>query len=215
MGGNTMKWKWLVTQTLLVSLLLLVFISGINAEEKRRLVTGSEIKHMIEAILIKKGKANCVVEMIKDDNAIVCSGVTIRLLGAQSLKESFDKYDPRYDTVLAVSEEAKKFLEKLIPPGTKVLVEYEPGKMTVKGKYEFFGYVWKDDILVDKMLILEGYAEPSDSATVYKKELARAHESAILHRKGIWGKICFRDPFSNTYVCPQNSTPQTSQTSTH
>lgn len=158
----------------------------------------------------------CTVEKILTGDTFICSGLPIKMIGVYAPKYfyfdgMFERCESYFsgktwrffvtdvEILFAFYKEAKEFLEKLIPPGTEVVLEFDKRKLPDLDDCEkkvWFAYVWKDGQLINEVVLAEGYARiyldtPAKllANVKYAKRLEEAYSSAVTNKKGLWGKL--------------------------
>lgn len=137
----------------------------------------------------------CVVSEVVDGDTILCiNGLRVRLLGVDAPEAVLNRrvevqlrYFGSVKKLLKAGKEAKKFLEGLAPPGTKLRLEYDLEK---KDQYSrILAYAWlPDGRMINEVLLREGYAfllivPPNEK---YKEILYEAYLDAQRNKKGLW-----------------------------
>lgn len=134
----------------------------------------------------------CIVEKILDGDTFICSGMKIRMIGIDAPESTIN---PRIEkqrhlgdinTILALGKKAKNFLEILIPPGTEVTLEFDVQKYDKYGRT--LAYVWKGNMLVNEVMISEGYAMlyTVPPNVKYEHRFRKAFRQAVERQKGLW-----------------------------
>jgi micrococcal nuclease len=134
--------------------------------------------------------------------AQVIDGDTIELAGGRRVQiDTPEKGKECY------GDEATAATRRLLPPGTRVRIEQDPGLDQVDRFERKLAYVWKGDKDVNVTLVREGAA----SVWLYEgrrgrhaNELLRAAERARAARRGLWGAcpLARFDPFDSLSTGP-------------
>ncbi|QLH53999.1 MAG: hypothetical protein CH6_2535 [Candidatus Kapaibacterium sp.] len=113
-------------------------------------------------ILCASGET-CTVEKIYDGDTFVCNGEVIRLIGIDCPETKENKrigYQRKLGdtkTIIKLGKRATRFVEKLIPVGTKVRLEFDVQRYDKYGRT--LAYVWlPDGRLLNEVILAEGYA---------------------------------------------------------
>ena len=119
--------------------------------------------------------------------ARVIDGDTIELLGGQRVRlvqiDTPEKHEECY------GDAASAVTGRLLPPGTRVRIEQDPGLDQVDRYRRKLAYVWKGDEDVNVTLVREGAAGVWFYGGIrgrHASELLRATEQARAERKGLW-----------------------------
>jgi len=82
---------------------------------------------------------------------------------------------------------AKQYLKSLLPRYTRIKVETDVQLYDDYGR--LLAYIWKGDILINEVMVREGYASvyTFPPNVKYVERLIKAQKEAQLKRKGIWG----------------------------
>lgn len=92
---------------------------------------------------------NCTVEYIIDGDTFICSGEKVRLTGVDTPESTINEHIRKQralgdtQTILELGRKAKKFIENIMPVGTKVRLEFDIQKYDKYGR--LFAYVWLFD----------------------------------------------------------------------
>jgi len=115
------------------------------------------------------------------------------------------------------SNKNKKLVE-----GKEILLEKDVSETDQYGR--LLRYVWIDDILVNELLVREGYAQSSTYPpdVKYQNKFIEAQRLAMAEKKGLWGNFCddwnkpvtTTQPAPSTTVVPLPSTTTTQPTPT-
>ena len=145
-------------------------------------------------------KANAVV-------AAVIDGDTIELVGGQRVRlvqiDTPEKHDECY------GDAASALTRRLLPAGTKVRIEQDPGLDQVDRYQRKLAYVWKGDEDVNVTLVREGAAGVwfyGGKQGRHAKALLQATEQARSERRGLWAAcpLARFDPFGAMSSGPAN-----------
>lgn len=123
-----------------------------------------------------------VTQVIDGDTIEIDTGERVRLIGIDASELSYE--DRPSD---CFSREAKLKLSTLVINKTVQLEK----DLTDKDKYErLLRYVWADNLLVNEVLVLDGYAVANvfQPDTAYAQRLYRAQHFARIKKKGLWRK---------------------------
>jgi micrococcal nuclease len=119
--------------------------------------------------------------------ARVIDGDTIELLGGQRVRlvqiDTPERHEECY------GDAASALTRRLLPPGTRVRIEQDPGLDQVDRFQRKLAYVWKGDEDVNVTLVREGAAGVwfyGGRRGRHAGELLRATEQARAERRGIW-----------------------------
>ena len=125
-------------------------------------------------------KQNAVVARVID-------GDTIELVGGQRVRlVQIDTPEKRTE---CYGEAASEVTGRLLPPGTHVRIEQDPGLDQVDRYQRKLAYVWKGDEDVNVTLVREGAAGVwfyGGRRGRHAGELLQATEQARAERKGLW-----------------------------
>jgi len=135
----------------------------------------------------------CVVERVIDGDTFRCSGNTVRLIGVDTPESSFNRRvfrqkefgSPR--EVLRSGAHAKAFVGRLIPPGTRVKLEFDLERRDRYGR--LLAYVWlPDGRMLNEVVLREGYANllTIPPNVKYTERFRRAYRYAVENRRGLW-----------------------------
>ena len=119
--------------------------------------------------------------------ARVIDGDTIELVGGQRVRlvqiDTPEKHDECY------GDAASALTRRLLPAGTKVRIEQDPGLDQVDRYQRKLAYVWKGDEDVNVTLVREGAAGVwfyGGKQGRHAKALLQATEQARSERRGLW-----------------------------
>jgi micrococcal nuclease len=119
--------------------------------------------------------------------ARVIDGDTIELVGGQRVRlvqiDTPEKHDECY------GDAASALTRRLIPPGTRVRIEQDPGLDQVDRFQRKLAYVWKGDEDVNVTLVREGAAGVwfyGGRRGRHAGELLQSTEQARSERRGLW-----------------------------
>ena len=119
--------------------------------------------------------------------ARVVDGDTIELVGGQRVRlvqiDTPEKHDECY------GDAASALTRRLLPAGTKVRIEQDPGLDQVDRYQRKLAYVWKGDEDVNVTLVREGAAGVwfyGGKQGRHAKALLQATERARSERRGLW-----------------------------
>ena len=139
--------------------------------------------------------------------ARVIDGDTIELVGGQRVRlvqiDTPEKHDECY------GDAASALTRRLLPAGTKVRIEQDPGLDQVDRYQRKLAYVWKGDEDVNVTLVREGAAGVwfySGKQGRHAKTLLQATEQARSERRGLWAAcpLARFDPFGAMSSGPAN-----------
>ncbi len=107
---------------------------------------------------------NCEVERVIDGDTFVCGGEKVRLIGIDcpeiEKNVRWKKQIKRIGNgklVIALGKKAKRYVEKLLKPGTKVRLELDIEQRDILGR--LLAYVWlPDGRMLNESLLEKGYA---------------------------------------------------------
>ena len=120
-------------------------------------------------------KKTLVARVVDGDTFATGKKETVRLAGVDT---------PEYPEQ-CLSQEAKERLSELIN-GQEINIE--PVK---KGKFgRTIAFVFKDGLLVDRILVQEGLGQAIKIDSLYQEEILAAEEEAKKLARGIWGPAC-------------------------
>lgn len=162
----------------IIVLLLIVFVT--SCENKSKAVEKGNLEE-------------CIVEKVIDGDTIVCSGKKVRLIGIDTPESTVNPHIKKQralgdvETILRLGQEAKKFTERLMPPGTKVKLEYDVEKFDRYGRT--LAYVWlPDGRMANEVIIREGYAMllTIPPNVKYEKRFREAFHKAVEEKRGLW-----------------------------
>lgn len=145
--------------------------------------------------LFRSEEQYCVVSEVVDGDTILCvNGLRVRLLGIDAPEAALNrrvevqlKYFGSVEELFKAGKQAKKFLEDLAPPGTKLRLEYDVEKEDRYGRV--LAYVWlPDGRMINEVLLREGYAfllilPPNEK---YREIFEEAHLDAQRNKRGLW-----------------------------
>jgi micrococcal nuclease len=120
--------------------------------------------------------------------ARVLDGDTIELVGGQRVR--LVQIDTPEKGRECYGNEASAATRRLIPPGTRVRIEQDPGLDQVDRYRRKLAYVWKGDEAVNVTLVREGAAAVwffRGTRGRHASELLRAADEARAGHKGLWG----------------------------
>jgi micrococcal nuclease len=121
-----------------------------------------------------------VAHVIDGDTIELADGTRVRLVQIDTPERADECY----------GDEATAFTRRLLPPGTHVRIEQDPGLDQVDRFNRKLAYVWKDDENANLTLVEEGAAGVwffDGRRGRYANELLRAAERARADHKGLWG----------------------------
>jgi len=136
---------------------------------------------------------DCIVERIIDGDTFVCSGEKVRLIGIDTPESRPNKHMEKQrslgdeKTILAFGKEAKKFVQKILPVGTKVRLEFDVQQRDKYGR--LLAYVWlPDGRMLNEVILEEGYAMlyTVPPNVKYEERLRQAYRRAVEGRRGLW-----------------------------
>jgi len=138
----------------------------------------------------------CTVEHIIDGDTFICSGSKIRLIGVDTPESKINKRAYKQTnlgdirTVVRLGKIAKKFTESLIPPGTKVKLEFDVQKRDRYGRILAYVYL-PDGRMLNEVLLKEGYAMllTIPPNVKYEYKFKKAYREAVSKKKGLWSQI--------------------------
>jgi micrococcal nuclease len=125
-----------------------------------------------------------VVNVVDGDTIKVETGETIRYIGI----DTPETVDPR-KPVMCYGKEASDKNTELVE-GKVVELEKD---ISEKDKYgRLLRYIWLDDVLVNEVLVREGYAQSSTYPpdVKYQDRFVEAQRLAREEQKGLWGSTC-------------------------
>ncbi len=135
----------------------------------------------------------CVVEKVVDGDTFICSRQKIRLIGIDTPESTIN---PRLqkqrnlgdlNTILHYGNLAKNFLKQILPPGSKVKLEFDVQKNDRYGR--LLTYVWlPDGRMLNELILKEGYAMlyTVPPNVKYQERLKNAYREAVERKKGLW-----------------------------
>ncbi|MGC9000782.1 thermonuclease family protein [Caldisericum sp.] len=136
---------------------------------------------------------DCIVERVIDGDTLICSGEKVRLIGIDTPESSINPHIEKQrslgdiQTILYYGNLAKKFVEKLVPPGTRVKLEFDIQQRDKYGR--LLAYVWlPDGRMLNEVILKEGYAMlyTVPPNVKYENRLRKAYREAVEKRKGLW-----------------------------
>ncbi len=136
---------------------------------------------------------DCIVERVIDGDTLICSGEKVRLIGIDTPESTINPYIEKQrslgdiHTILYYGNLAKKFVERLILPGTKVRLEFDVQQRDKYGR--LLAYVWlPDGRMLNEVILKEGYAMlyTVPPNVKYENRLRKTYREAIEKRKGLW-----------------------------
>ncbi len=107
---------------------------------------------------------HCEVDRVIDGDTFVCGGERVRLIGIDCPETSYNsrlkKQNKKFrdiKSVIALGKKAKRYVERLLKPGTKVKLEFDVQKRDFAGR--LLAYVWlPDGRMLNEVLLEKGYA---------------------------------------------------------
>ena len=138
----------------------------------------------------------CTVQKVIDGDTFICSGYKVRLIGVDTPES---KPNPRAEkqarslgdlkTVLELGQKAKAFTQSLIPPGTRVRLEFDVQQKDRYGRLLAYVYL-PDGRMLNEVLLEEGYAAllTVPPNVKYAERLRKAQKRAVEEGKGLWKK---------------------------
>jgi len=137
----------------------------------------------------------CTVERVIDGDTFVCSGEKVRLIGVDTPESRINRrvYKQRIlgdvRTIIKLGLMAKRFTERLIPPGTRVRLEFDVQKRDRYGRLLAYVYL-PDGRMLNEILLREGYAMllTIPPNTKYVERFRRAYRYARESGKGLWNR---------------------------
>lgn len=137
----------------------------------------------------------CRVDRVVDGDTIVCGGKRVRLIGIDTPESQPNRRAHLQarrlgdlETVLELGKKAKEFVSLLLPPGTRVELEFDVQKFDKYGR--LLAYVWlPDGRMLNEVLLEEGYAVlyTVPPNVKYVERLRAAQRRAVEEGKGLWG----------------------------
>ncbi|MEO0278473.1 MAG: thermonuclease family protein [candidate division WOR-3 bacterium] len=136
---------------------------------------------------------SCIVEKVIDGDTIICSGKKIRLIGIDAPETSINPHIEKQrrlgDTaqIISMGKEAKAFVKKLMPTGTKVRLEYDVERFDRYGRT--LAYVWlPDNRMANEVILREGYAMllTIPPNVKYAERFRKAYREAVENKRGLW-----------------------------
>ncbi len=124
----------------------------------------------------------CLVERIVDGDTFTCGeGVRVRLIGIDTPELSQRPY----------GGQARRALEKLLPPGAQVQLERDVEPVDRYGR--LLAYVWRDSILVNWEMLRAGWAVllTYPPNVRYVEAFQEAQRAAREERRGLWETDAF------------------------
>ncbi len=137
----------------------------------------------------------CTVERVVDGDTLVCSGEKVRLIGIDTPESSFNRRVFKQKIwgtpkeVLSYGRRAKLFVKGLVPPGTRVKLEFDLQKRDRYGR--LLAYVWlPDGRMLNEVILREGYASllTIPPNVKYVERFRRAYRYAVENKRGLWSK---------------------------
>lgn len=125
-----------------------------------------------------------VVDVIDGDTVKVETGDTIRYIGIDT-PETVHPNKP----VMCYGKEASDKNTELVE-GKIVELEKDISETDKYGRQ--LRYIWLDDVLVNELLVKEGYAHSSSYPpdVKYQSRFVEAQQLARKEQKGLWGSVC-------------------------
>jgi micrococcal nuclease len=128
-------------------------------------------------------QAEIVKHVIDGDTVILDNEQRVRLIGIDTPEVDHPKYNRQGEYY---GEEARIYLKSRVE-GKVVRVEDDHEAYDKYGRR--LGYLFLDDTLLNRELIVEGYAEATKRFEYrYKEEFLRLENEARLSGKGMWGR---------------------------
>lgn len=165
-AGSSLRFRVVVTQTILVSILLAACTSRVSVPVSN------------EAILTNVVDGDTVVLRFGDRQE-----ERVRLLGIDT-PETVDPTRP----VQCFGHEAAVYLDELLPPGTNVIVERDVEARDRFGRLLVYLYRASDDLFVNAEMLRSGFADLSifEPNSTYRDALTVAATSARTANVGLW-----------------------------
>ena len=133
-------------------------------------------------VLLTRGSSSSTAVVAR-----VIDGDTIELLGGQRVR--LVQIDTPEKNEECYGDAASAVTRRLLPPGTRVRIERDPGLDQVDRYQRQLAYVWKGKVDVNVTLVREGAAGVwfyGGRRGRHASELLQATEQARAERKGLW-----------------------------
>jgi micrococcal nuclease len=133
-------------------------------------------------VLLTRGSSSSTAVVAR-----VIDGDTIELLGGQRVR--LVQIDTPEKNEECYGDAASAITGRLLPPGTRVRIERDPGLDQVDRYQRQLAYVWKGKVDVNVTLVREGAAGVwfyGGRRGRHASELLQATEQARAERKGLW-----------------------------
>ncbi len=155
-------------------------------------MVGFLLSFLIPALLFAY---ECTVQRVIDGDTFVCSGERVRLIGVDTPESRINKRAYRQKEfgdvkkVLELGRRAKEFTKRLIPPGTRVRLEFDLQKRDRYGRLLAYVYL-PDGRMLNEVLLREGYASllTIPPNVRYVDRFRRAYRYAVEKKKGLWAE---------------------------
>jgi len=131
-----------------------------------------------------------VIRVIDGDTMEIDHGDKVRFIGINSPEAK----DPRKG-LECYSQEAYEKTKELLE-GKTVILETDISERDVFGRK--LAYVWLEDVLINQLLIAQGYAQSSTYPpdVKYQQIFLETQQKAKKERKGLWGNECNNKVYS-------------------
>ena len=146
-----------------------------------------------------------VTNVIDGDTFTIEGGKVVRMIGMDT-PETVHPSKP----IQCYGNEASAKTTELIE-GQKVRLEKD---VSETDKYKrLLRYVWKGDVLINELLVQEGYAQSSSYPPdiKYQDRFVTAQQEARDNQKGLWGSVCTSTPTPTPKLIPMVTAKPTAQ----
>jgi len=137
----------------------------------------------------------CTVEKIIDGDTFFCSGEKVRLIGVDTPESTINPHIEKQrslgsvERILYLGRKAKEFVTKIMPPGTRVRLEFDVQQRDRYGR--LLAYVWlPDGRMLNEILLREGYAMlyTVPPNVKYEERFRKTSREAVEKGKGLRGE---------------------------
>jgi micrococcal nuclease len=104
-------------------------------------------------------------------------------------RKDMDRYEKDIKSMIELGNEARNFVNKLIPAGTKIRLEFDVQRRDQYGRLLAYVYLENGEMLNEK-IIAEGYANPMTYPpnVKYHQLFMIKYQDARYFKKGLWKK---------------------------
>ena len=151
---------------------------------------------------------DCVVEKVIDGDTFLCSGERVRLIGVDTPESSLNRRafkQKEFGTpieVLSLGARAKAFVVRLIPPGTRVRLEFDIERRDRYGRLLAYVYL-PDGRMLNEVILMNGYGSllTIPPNVKHAERLRRAYRFAMREGRGVWAKPRHERRVEDRYRC--------------